>query len=130
MNDDDIDSFLAHYGVKGMKWGRQKVRDSTSGQTPSRKELRALDRKNRRADIDAARERVKSSGKTRAESYKKYYQEKKTVGKYAARKALNESLDKIYDDTTMASQIKNGRELLGAILMVAGGTMVVSALRR
>lgn len=29
--DDDVDDFLAHYGVKGMRWGRRKRRDDGDG---------------------------------------------------------------------------------------------------
>lgn len=35
---DDLDDFLAHYGVKGMKWGVRKAGDS-SGSSPTRRPI-------------------------------------------------------------------------------------------
>lgn len=33
---DQLEDFLAHYGVKGMKWGRRKARNSDDGDRPKR----------------------------------------------------------------------------------------------
>jgi hypothetical protein len=45
----EVDNFLAHYGVKGMRWGHRKPDDS-GGAAPkkrSRKELRAVNKAGR-----------------------------------------------------------------------------------
>ena len=44
MSDTAVDEFLAHYGVKGMKWGKRKAGQSDSSSKPkrlSRKEFRS-----------------------------------------------------------------------------------------
>lgn len=47
-----LDTALAHYGVKGMKWGQRKAESSSSsGKRPSRRQAR----KQRNADIRRAR---------------------------------------------------------------------------
>lgn len=33
---DEVEDFLAHYGVKGMKWGERKARTSTSSKSQSK----------------------------------------------------------------------------------------------
>ena len=46
----EVDNFLAHYGVKGMKWGKRKADDSSSNGEGrlSRKEHRAKVKQERR----------------------------------------------------------------------------------
>lgn len=35
----EVDDFLAHYGVKGMKWGKRKAPASTDSKKPVRKKM-------------------------------------------------------------------------------------------
>lgn len=59
---EDVDDFLAHYGVKGMRWGVRKARDSSSG----------------------SRSRKKSSGESDGdESTKKPSKSKNSLSKYS-----------------------------------------------
>lgn len=50
--DEDLDDFLAHYGVKGMKWGVRKARDKTPASTSSDADSKA-------AKTSARREKAK-----------------------------------------------------------------------
>lgn len=52
MHDPELEVFLAHYGVKGMKWGVRKARDKTSASTSSDVDSKA-------AKTSARRERAK-----------------------------------------------------------------------
>ena len=132
MNDDDIDAFLEHYGVKGMKWGRQKVQDSTSGQqTLSRRALKKRDRERRNAEIDSARERVANAQLANVKNVEQYRRDKKIMGEAAALKVYNKAADKIFDDdftidAAVAAQTKHGREAMGNALMI-GGAVALAA---
>lgn len=42
MTEEEIDVFLAHYGVKGMKWGHRKQRDRSDDSGPSTKKKIAV----------------------------------------------------------------------------------------
>ena len=43
--DDEIDDFLAHYGVKGMKWGQRKKSKYRPGATKEAKRVSAIQKK-------------------------------------------------------------------------------------
>lgn len=121
---------LAHYGVKGMKWGQRMA-----ARREKRKALRALDRQNRKADnkarnaeIDAARMRYHTTArKDLKKAQQTYKAEKGTIGKYAARKNRAAVRERVAQDYEMASQIKSGAETVGAILGTVG-TVAVYAL--
>lgn len=128
MNEEDVDAFLAHYGVKGMRWGRRKAQDSSGPRTPTRKELKKMDRTNRDADIDAARERVAKAEAAGDKNIEKYDRDKKLIGKYAAEQALKKAESKLYDDAykkdvEIAIQAKSGRESITNVLITGGAVL-------
>lgn len=144
MTNADVDEWMAHYGVLGMKWGKRKNADGSPRKT--RSELRSLNRESkaktrteRDASIDAARERVKNIdntpeskayAKARADfktAKKTYREEKNVIGSHAAKRNLgkarvaltlaSEKLDKRWeDDVWVASQAKSGKETTTAIV--------------
>ena len=124
----DVDEFLAHYGVPGMKWGQRRAHA---------KEMRSLDKASKKKDkaersdkIDAARDRFRS-GQARAE-YKQakaeYKAQKNVIGKREAKKILNEVKEKNLADYETGQQYKNGKEIAGAIALGVAGSILISAL--
>lgn len=87
----DTDIFLAHYGVKGMKWGVRK--QASADRKAGRKELRQVSKDARsamkasrkaktREEAKAASDKYKKDvyNKVRSPEYKKAYQDAHTMG--------------------------------------------------
>lgn len=122
---------LAHYGVKGMKWG---VRKKSIPGAKSRAELRELDRASKRADrakadteIDNARARLEGGRKSQARAdltaaKLKYKVDRVTIGKREAKKVYNEAKDSYYDDVAKSQLTKSGKETYIAVAAVVGVT--------
>ena len=133
---DNVDNFLAHYGVKGMKWG--VTRSTYKGMSKS--ERKAQKTKN----IEGARKRI-GSGENRT----KYLKAKANVsvakaqlkkaeasrsseeiiskrkeGLEASKKVLRSVKDKNADDYRSAYSTKNGKELATSLLLGAYGDMI------
>ena len=58
--DQEVDEFLAHYGVKGMKWGVRK--DNFQRNRALNKESRAKDKAKRAAEFEKTRKALRPSG--------------------------------------------------------------------
>ena len=122
---------LAHFGVKGMRWGQRMAERRTQRRT-----LRALDKKNRKADnvtrnaeIDAARSRYNKNARKDYKSAKAQYKtERKVIGKYAARKKFEAVKQKNMSDYEIANQVKSGAETVGAIIGTVGVITVAALL--
>ncbi|UUG69255.1 membrane protein [Arthrobacter phage ScienceWizSam] len=135
----EVDNYLEHYGVKGMKWGKRSSSSSTSsseGQPKSKKELRALDRANRKAlrakerkkwddDITTARSELDGKAQKLAEATKQYKIDKTTMGKVAAKHILRDHEDDFintWNKANLATTKEANMQLIGA-----AGAMVLSA---
>lgn len=125
-----VDDFLAHYGVRGMKWGQRKAHA---------KNMRALDKaarkedKAKRADeIEGARNRTNSGQNQAAVKAAKaeYKANKNVVGKVAAKRALNEARDKRFEDYNKSKEYKNGKELATAIAIGLAGSVLLASLSK
>lgn len=135
----EVDNYLEHYGVKGMRWGKRSSSSSSSDSNPgkSRKELRALDRQNRKAakqkarddydnEILKARNSVDKDAQRYNEAKKQYKSDKTTMGKVAAREILREHEQK-YVDSWNTATLQTTKE--AQVNMIAGvGLLALSAI--
>lgn len=124
---DSVDDFLAHYGVKGMRWGKRKASALRRGHQLN-KASRRKDSAQRKADlkkataerdseIDGARARDGKPNRARYKAAKSQYkQDKVEIGRREAKKALHKVRDEIYDDMIKARESKSGRETTNDIL--------------
>lgn len=127
---------LAHFGVKGMRWGHRNAKETSGGggaaSKPSNrqlnKEFRKKENEKRNSEIDAARSRYNSSAR---DSYLKakaqYKTDKKTIGTAAARARFNAVKNKNVEDFNIGNQAKSGKETTVAVLSVVGA-VTISAL--
>jgi hypothetical protein len=124
----ELEDFLEHYGIPGMKWGKRK--GPSDG--PSRKELRTMDKTNRAADrskfkatqakeVDKARERFQSgqARKDYLDAKATYKIDKARVGKYEANKAFQKVKDRNIKDAEKANEVRDGKELAKVVLVGA-----------
>jgi len=139
----NVDDFLAHHGVLGMKWGHHKAQTSggsggsSAPAKKSRAELRALDKasvKNdkaaRNAEIDAARQRYDTSARSNYLKAKAQYKvDRHQIGKREALKAFNKVKDQNMADYEKASELKSGKETVVAVLATIGVTAASVALQ-
>lgn len=135
----EVDNYLEHYGVKGMRWGKRSGSSSSGeGGEPkkSRKEVRAQIKSERKAvrevlkkqwddDVLGARERLGKEGEQLSEARKQYKIDKKVVGKAAAKKVLNEHKDKFtttFNTATLSTHKEAQQQMIATVgLMALGG---------
>lgn len=126
---------LAHFGIKGMKWGHHKAQPTGGGGATSKpsnrqlnKEFRKKENEKRNSEIDAARANYNQNArKNYLDAKAQYKADKKTIGSAAARAKFNQVKQKNIDDYEVASQAKSGKETTVAVLSVVGA-VAISAL--
>ena len=134
VKDEDVDSFLEHYGRLGMKWGKRSGGGGGAGNASNRKlnkQSRSVDRAKRDKEIDKARTQIKS-GKGRADhlkAKKQYKIDKVNLGSREAKKALNKVKDKSVDDYWKSQEAKSGKETTKALISTGAGIVLLSTLR-
>lgn len=142
----EVDNYLEHYGVKGMKWGKRRGSSdkssssgggSSSDAPKSRKELRALDRTARKEakakakkdwddNIETARNELDGKAQKLNEAAKEYKTNKATMGKVAAKHILRDVEDDFISTFNTAS-LQTTKESQTAL--IAGvGLLALSAI--
>lgn len=121
-SESEIDEYLAHHGVKGMKWGERKAARQRNRQL--NKESRRKDWDKQEKSVQRARDRV-ASGKTQQDYKKakaKYKSNKRELGSREAKKALAKARDKKYKEINKSQEAKNGKEALAGAALILGMT--------
>lgn len=110
--------YICHYGVKGMKWGVRKKKDSAS----SEKDLNAA----RRATIEAGR--INQIAKKRVSKRDTSKSPAKKMSDKELREKINrELLERQYDQLFYESYRTKGRARLEKILDVSGDVLAVTS---
>lgn len=137
---ENVNDFLEHFGVKGMRWGHRKA-ESSNGEPSARQRNRELNRASRyrdqaknQAEIEAARRRHYGgeNAKRLTDAQAKYKKDMIKVGSREARKLLNQVRSEVYADSLKSQEYLNGKELVKDLLITmaipdrtgAGGRIV------
>ena len=118
------DAELAHFGVKGMRWGVRRGENQTGGSgRQSRKELR----KERDSQIENARETVRQKSIELESQAFKTYTAKTHAGRVAATKAYDRMSAEIANSPEYATASKmtsQEKRVVGSVLAMYGGATV------
>lgn len=126
---EDLD-FLAHFGVKGMKWGVRKEARVRNRQL--NKASRKKDKSEHADEVQAARDHV-NSGQSKAnlkQAKKDYKADKVRVGSREARKILAEKRDAEYEIIAKSQEAKNGKEVATRVLLEVGLSVIENSAAR
>lgn len=125
----DADDFLAHYGIKGMKWGHHKSQTTTSGEPKqSRRQRRA-------ANNSAIREaRSRQSGRARAyeEAQAEFFVARTNKGQAKAEEIMRRMEKDFFThpDATTAAKLTSGEKLATGLAYGSIGLTIVGMIAR
>lgn len=144
----EVEDFLAHYGVKGVRWGTKRAAPgggntagglpkpgigNTAGGLPSRKDLRGMnkpararqrqEREEKAQANDSAIKSARASRKDTATAIKQakreYKSDKKMVGKVVAREMLDKKREPLDEIMKKSAELTRGEEAAVAVLDIA-----------
>lgn len=122
----DVDTFLEHYGVKGMKWGVRKKHESSGGSSSSK----PAKTKVTSADIHQARYRQSLRARKYQESQGDFIVARTAKGQDAAEKIMR-AREKEYftnPDAKLAARSTTGEKVAAAIVYGAVGLTIASTI--
>lgn len=121
---ESTEDFLAHFGIKGMKWGRRNSESIARDGRKSQEELRELDAATRRtpakvqkyselsrdwrtrdSQIRDARAALPQERENLRAAKAQYRQERYQIGKVAAKRILNDKKGVYYDTINKSNQL-------------------------
>ena len=122
----DSDDFLAHYGVKGMKWGVSKSRSEKKAKVAAYKETKSQHKKATkevyRKNIDKARASLDDKEAQAYAAKREYKAVKKTEGRrsveaFKAKQQWVKAADELTKTEETARQLRDGKEMAVALLV-------------
>ena len=126
----EYDSYLEHYGVPGMKWGKQKNSDSSSAPNRKQRKMNRIDAYSKLRDeesknvreLNAEAKRLRNEeGVRRSKSLGEAVKNTGFDGKQE--RALGEYKQAMKDNTTRGDKV---REVAGGALAVTAGAAIVA----
>ena len=125
----DVDDFLSHYGVKGMKWGQRKSREQRQADRVAKIKAKGQKKLARERSINKGNEYFRSGkameDKVKAKGMKK--EAKARGNKKLAKKIVAQQKLKNYSQLKNSSQARNGAEFAALTLASGGGYNVARA---
>lgn len=126
-------AFLAHYGVKGMKWGQRKQRKLTPDgrERATFRERRAMDKSTRERqirdreaaaakrdqDIKDARGRAKQNRAELKAAKKQFKSDRLVVGRVRAEELLEQNSKRAMNDIKTASDFTRNEKFVGDLVL-------------
>ena len=126
MGDVQTDEFLAHYGVKGMKWGVRKSRSEKKAKVAAYKETKSQHKKATkeayRKNIDKARASLDDKEAQAYAAKREYKAVKKAEGRrsveaFKAKQQWVKAADELTKTEETARQLRDGKEMAVALLV-------------
>lgn len=126
MSDQEVDDFLAHYGVPGMKWGRRKADTGA----PSKRQAKKAARKERDQDILKARLTQDVKGRKMQEAQAEFIVARGAKNKDKTEKVMRKLQDDFYngDNAKMAAQATRGEKASIAIFTGAAAVLTIASI--
>lgn len=125
---EEVDEFLAHYGVKGMRWGVRKRSEGGGSSEPTRKERRA--QKNR--EIVTARSRQAARERNFQEAQAEFIVARTNKGQDRAERMMRQMEREYYThpDAATAQRMTSGEKWATGLTLVGFGLSAASLVAR